>query len=75
MNAMNRSPLHEAATHGDAAAVQAALSEGGDVNSTDDAGNTALFLAATSQNISTLTALLDAGADTEIANTHGNPPL
>ena len=39
------------------------------------AGNTALFLAATSQNISALTALLDAGADTEIANTHGNTPL
>lgn len=75
MNAMKRSPLHEAATDGDAAAVQAALTQGVDVNSTDDAGNTALFLAATSQNISALTALLDAGADTEIANTHGNTPL
>jgi len=45
------------------------------INMRDELGQTALFLAAARDNVETVKALLDAGADTQITNYLGNLPI
>ncbi len=71
----HRTALHDAATHGDAKALTAAISSGAPINAIDYQGHTALALAAINQNVAATRLLLDAGADTEITNRHGNTAL
>lgn len=70
-----RTVLHEAATDGDADAVAAALASGAPIDAVDYRGLTALALSAINSNAVAAHLLLEAGANTEIADRYGNTPL
>ncbi len=57
------SDLLDAARKGNTATVQSLLSQGADVNTTDQFGGTALMVAAVNGHVATVEALIDAGAD------------
>ncbi len=66
--------LHHAAAHNDAAAVQALLQAGADINAPTDTG-TALHWAAAEGAKDALQALVDAGADVNAVNGQGVTPI
>lgn len=64
-------PLHYAVYMADRASLRIALERGDDVNQTDRLGKTALHYAARDGDIDVITALILAGADTEIRDFGG----
>lgn len=65
------SPLLQAAIHGDADAVNAALAGGAEINTKDDAGRTALMAAACFGYPQVVKLLLDKNADVNARDSHG----
>src|SRR5712671_703287 len=63
--------LRKAAQDGDIQAVEDLLAKGADVNAKDNAGETALMIAAGQSNPGILAALLDAGAEANAQNNEG----
>lgn len=56
-------PLHAAAQHNDAQAVQQLLAQGSEIDARDASGSTALLVAARANAVDAARALIDAGAD------------
>lgn len=75
VDAYGRSPLHDAAARGDAAAVSALLAAGSDPDAADDNGWTPLHFAAQARSAAVAGLLLDAGARVDPVDAHGNTPL
>ena len=67
--------LHSLALQGDAAALQAKLRSGADINQKDQYGSTPLMVAVTFGKDEAAKALMDAGADLSITNNEGSSPL
>ena len=67
-----RTPLHEAAIDGDLGLALTRIHSEEDIDQTDQDGNTPLFLAVTNKNVDIVEALLEAGANPEMGNRHGN---
>jgi hypothetical protein len=72
---LRRAPLHHAAQAGCVSIVRALIDHDAPIDGTDSRGNTALILAAQEGHTHAVLALLEAGADPEIANTHMNDAL
>jgi ankyrin repeat protein len=66
------SPIADAAMRGDAAAVRTLIAQGADVNAPQGDGMTALHWTALNGDLSTVSALLAAGAKTELVTRVGN---
>ena len=73
--AAERATVADAAEHRDQSAVRTLLSSGGDVNSTQADGTTALHWAAYHEDAETAALLVKAGANVNAANRYGVPPL
>jgi ankyrin repeat protein len=70
-----RTPLHYAASDGDAAGVAALLKAGYDPNLQDDDGRTPLHSGAQANAPAVVELLLQAGAEVDVADAWGNTPL
>lgn len=70
-----RTPLHWAATRGDAGAVSLLLEYGADVNAQDELKGTPLIFAASSGSVRTLELLLQAGANVHLKDIRGGQAL
>lgn len=70
-----RSPLHQAVVEGDASVVARLISDGEDLASADNMGNTALHLACQQERIEVSRLLLEAGAPVDPMDAYGNTPL
>jgi ankyrin repeat protein len=67
--------LHQAVRNRDLAGVTQGIQEGADLNALDAEGLAPLHIAASHPNIEIVRALLDAGADPNLASQKGDPPL
>ncbi len=70
-----RAPLLEAAIDGDAARVRELLRAGADPNMRDESRWTPLHFGAQDQALGVVMALLEAGAEVDSPDDHGNTPL
>lgn len=70
-----RTPLHYAASEGDAKLVGRLLAEGSNPNAQDDNGWCPLHFAAQAVCVAAATALIDAGANVTLRDRFGNTPL
>ena len=73
--AAQASEVADAAMHGNAQAVQAALDRGADVNARQTDGSTALHWAVRNDDVALTALLINHRADTEVANRTGATPL
>lgn len=64
-------PLHDYASKGDVVLLQKALENGGDVNKTDESGQTALHFAADKGHVDCISSLISAGADVNASDVDG----
>jgi len=74
-NQLGSTPLHLAATNGDAGPLKALLAAGADVNARDKEDNTPLHMAAYATRTENARLLLEAGADVNAKSTGGRTPL
>jgi hypothetical protein len=74
-NQLGSTPLHLAATNGDAGPLKALLAAGADVHARDKEDNTPLHMAAYAGKSEAARLLLEAGADVNAKSTGGRTPL
>lgn len=65
----NRTPLHEAAIHGDLGIVDALLAAGAEVDARSEGGYTPLYIASQNGHVAVMKRLLEKGADVNARNT------
>src|SRR5437868_609710 len=75
LDRLGRSPLHYAATEGNAQAAADRLREGDNPNLADANGWTPLHFAAQARSASVIQLLVEAGAVVDACDAHGNTPL
>jgi len=74
-NQLGSTPLHLAATNGDAGPLKALIAAGAEVNARDKEDNTPLHMAAYAGKSEAARLLLEAGADVNAKSTGGRTPL
>ncbi len=74
-NQLGSTPLHLAATNGDAGPLKALIAAGAEVNARDKEDNTPLHMAAYAGKSQAARLLLEAGADVNAKSTGGRTPL
>ena len=75
MNSIGGTPLHEAASHGNAETVQILIVAGADIHTRDKLGRTPLHAAAGNYDPGAVHVLTDLGADVNPRDNEGQTPL